>query len=877
MPQHFWKRTKYRIRRWTDRFLGGTHAHFGVLLPAQTGWISGSLRKLFFSGIRIDKAQTDILRHLPDDAVVVYVSKYESGFEQMFFHSRYTQESLPVPELAFEYPRFLWQPLGRLLRMVVARIDHLIQYKSLPSLYRSGYIEQELLAGRAASLFLIGRKVFYRRFVKAKPDPLRHLMEIQQRMAKPIFLVPQLMCFGTKPSHSVPSLVEVLFGPDQRPGFLRRWAILFRNPEKILVEISEPVNLIEFMALAENRQRSPEQQADALRRNLVARINSHRQSITGPVLKSRQELIEDILTSERVRTFMDEHAEKESVPRHQTHKKASDYLDEIAANYNIRTIQALYIFLRWVFNVMYDGVSVDQKGLQRLKSMSRRGPVIMIPNHKSHIDYLILSWVLHENNMPCPHIAAGKNLSFWPLGPIFRTSGAFFLRRSFKGQPLYARIFAEYIHKLLAEGFNIEFFIEGGRSRTGKMILPKLGLLSMIIDAYKKGACDDLIIAPIYIGYDRVLEETAYLKELEGGQKEAENFKQVIGARKFLKKRYGRIYLRFDEPISFKELLDNAGIDLETLSSVDEAALCRNLGYRTINAINRVSVVTPHAIVAGAFLNSSKKRVSREDLDFAMDTYMAYLNAQQVAMADTLVIDPNRAMEQALDAYIQRKFIECIHLGADKDPENMVYTAVETKRPNLEYYKNNAVAYFVPAAITALAILEKDAFQFSATDLTDTYGFIRVLFKYEFAYDVDHPPEHFVRKNIKAFINDAILMPHPTLPDTYNLTSVGFRKLKLFAGFLATYFESYLVVLSYFETEVKKKPSDAKDRLKKVESLGNRMYRKEEIERKEALSKVNYKNGMAFCANVGIQGPQEATKIAFYNDAIRKFLDSLAP
>lgn len=877
MPQHFWKRTKYRVRRWTDRFLDGTHAYFGVLLPAQTGWISGTIRRLFFSGIRIDKTQTDILRHLPGDAVVVYISKYKSGFEQMFFHSRYAQESLPVPELAFEYRRLLWQPLGRLLRMALAKIDHLIQYGSLPSLYRSGYIQRELLAGRAASLFLIGRKVFYQRFVKERPDPLLHLIEIQRRIDKPIYLVPQLMCFGTKPSHSVPSLVEVFFGPDQRPGFLRRWAILFRNPEKILVEISEPVNLLEFIAFPENHQRSPEQLADALRRSLVARINSHRQSITGPVLRSRQELIEDILTSERVRTFMGEHAKKEEIPRHQAHKQATDYLDEIAANYSIRTIRALYIFLRWVFNVMYDGVSIDQKGLQRLKSMSRRGPLIMIPNHKSHIDYLILSWVFHQNNMPCPHIAAGKNLSFWPLGPIFRTSGAFFLRRSFKGLPLYARIFAEYIHKLLAEGFNIEFFIEGGRSRTGKMILPKLGLLSMIINAYKNGACDDLIIAPIYIGYDRVLEETAYLKELEGGQKEAESFKQVIGARKFLKKRYGRIYLRFDEPFSFKEHLDNAGIDLETLSPVDEAALCRNLGYRAINAINRVSVVTPHAIVAGAFLNSNKKRVSREDLDFVMDTYLAYLTSQQVTMADTLVIDPGRAVEQALDAYVQRKFIERIHLGADKDPENIVYTAIEAKRPNLEYYKNNAVSYFVPAAITALAILKKDAFQFSATDLNDTYRFIRDLFKYEFAYDVDHPPEHFVRKNIKAFINDAILMPHPTLPDTYNITSTGFRKLKLFAGFLATYFESYLIVLSYFETEAKKKPAEAKDRLKKVESLANRMYRKEEVERKEALSKVNYKNGIAFCTNVGINGPQDAEKIAFYSEAIRKFLDSLAP
>ena len=551
--------------------------------------------------------------------------------------------------------------------------------------------------------------------------------------------------------------LDLFFGSEQHPGFLRRLAALFQHSEKILIEVSEPVNLKEFIARAETRPNGSEQLADTLRRSLVNRINSHRQSITGPVLKSRQELIEGILTHQRVREFMREHAGKEDLPLHQVRKQATEYLQEIAARYSLRVIRILDVFLKWVFNVMYDGVSVDQRGLQRLKSMSRRGPLIMIPSHKSHIDYLILSWVLHNNNMPCPHIAAGKNLSFWPLGPIFRGGGAFFLRRTFKGQPLYARIFAEYIHKLLAEGFNIEFFIEGGRSRTGKMILPKLGLLSIIIDAFKNGACDDLIFAPIYIGYDRVLEEGAYLKELEGGQKEAESFKQVIRARKFLKKRYGRIYIRFDDPISFRDLLASTHTDIHELGPVDEAALCRNLGYRVINAINRVSVVTPHAIVAGAFLNSSKKRISREDLEAVIRTYMNYLSSQQVDMADTIVIDPARAMEQALDAYVQRKFIEIIHLGTDKDPENVVYTALENKRPNLEYYKNNCVAYFVPAAITALAILRKDAFQFSTTDLTDTYRFIRDLFKYEFAYDVDRPPEYFVRKNIKAFITDSVL------------------------------------------------------------------------------------------------------------------------
>jgi glycerol-3-phosphate O-acyltransferase len=567
---------------------------------------------------------------------------------------------------------------------------------------------------------------------------------------------------------------------------------------------------------------------------------------------------------------MQEYAEQKGTPIYAVSKKAGEYLEEIAAKYNIGVIKLFSIGLNWLFNSIYDGVSLDIDGLNRLKTMSQKGPLILIPSHKSHIDYLILSYILWHNNMPCPLIAAGKNLSFWPLGPAFRSAGAFFIRRTFKGQLLYSNVFSAYIYKLLEEGFNLEFFIEGGRSRTGKMILPKLGLLSIIIDAYKKGACEDMIIAPVYIGYDRVLEESAYLHELEGGQKNPENIKQIIKVRRVLKKRYGRIYLRFHEPISFRSLLEQMDINLEALARSDEAALVRNLGHRVINSINTVSVVTPHAVAAAAFLNCSKKRISKENLDFTINTYLNYLLTLGAELADTLMLDPARAFEQTTEIYVQRKFIERVSLGKDEDPDSLVFTVTENKRPNLEYYKNNCIAYFVPAAYTALAILEKDAFQFSTADLHETYAFLQDFFKNEFAYDADHSAEFYVRKNLKIFIDDAILMPHPSIPDFYNLTSIGYRKLKLYTGFLTAYFESYLIVLNYFKT-TKKTSVALKDSLKKIESLGNRMYRNEEIERKEALSKVNYKNAVNFFISRGITGSGETDRIEYYAEALQKF------
>ncbi|MGD9014052.1 MAG: 1-acyl-sn-glycerol-3-phosphate acyltransferase, partial [Desulfobacterales bacterium] len=555
-------------------------------------------------------------------------------------------------------------------------------------------------------------------------------------------------------------------------------------------------------------------------------------------------------------------------------KKADGYIDEIAAGYNPAYIKFFSAIVGWILRSMFDGVAVNNNALGKVKRLALKGPLVLIPCHKSHIDYLILSYLLYHNNMPVPLVAAGKNLSFWPMGPLFRSGGAFFIRRSFRGAVLYSKVFAEYIHKLLQEGYNIEQFIEGGRSRTGKLLMPKLGLLSIILNAFKNGACEDMIIVPIYIGYDRVLEEKSYLQELEGGKKEPETLKGVIKARKFLARRYGKIYIQFSDPLSMNELLDNLGTPLNQMKPKEQNALCRNLGYRIINAINQSAVVTAYGLVASAILNCDRERFSYDQIMSIVETYIRHLDTQDAKLADTLILDQVHAVEQALDAFVQRKFIEPVSKDKSIPHHERNYLVNAAKRPSLEYYKNNCIAFFIPAAFTALSILEKDAFQFSAAELHADYRFLQNFFKFEFAYDLDQSPEFKVRKSIKAFIDDAILMPHQTIPDTYNVTSSGFRKLRLFSIFLKTYFESYWIVLSFLQNN-SKNSIKAKDRLKKILSNGNRMYKRHEIVLPEALSKVSFQNAVDYFASKGVKGSDDSEEIKFYAEAIQKSLKAL--
>ncbi|MGD8470834.1 MAG: 1-acyl-sn-glycerol-3-phosphate acyltransferase, partial [Desulfobacteraceae bacterium] len=814
------------------------------------------------------------LQQIEDDAIVVYATKFNSYFEYLLYYSRYQKNNLPYPQIGFDYQVYFWQPLSRLFKMVLAHIDYFIHNRRFPNPYKSGYIAQTLLEGKAGMLSLVSKKGFYRRFIKAKTDPIQYLIELQKSTEHPVYIIPQLLFFSKNPHRSIPTLADIVFGPEDNPGRIRRLFGLFKNPGKVFFEVSEPVNLKTYLQNESIRNQPIAYQSLVLRRNLLVQLNRHRQTITGPILKTRQELKESILTNRRFQEFMEKYAKSRNIPLHEVRKKADGYIEEIAAGYNPAYIKIFSVLVGWIIRTMFDGVTVNNNAVNQVKRLALKGPLILVPCHKSHIDYLILSYLLYHNNMPVPLVAAGKNLSFWPMGPLFRSGGAFFIRRTFRGAVLYSKVFAEYLYKLLEEGYNIEQFIEGGRSRTGKLLMPKLGLLSILLNAYKNGACKDMIIVPIYIGYDRVLEEKSYLQELEGGKKEPETLKGVLKARKFLKKRYGKIYIQFDDPISMNELTTKFGTPLAEMKPKAQNILCRNLGYRIINAINRSAVVTAYGLLAGAILNCGRDRFSYSQIISIVETYLNYLSTQEAKLADTLVIDHVRAIQQALDDFVQSKFIEPVSKEKDIAHSKRSYLLNASRRPSLEYYKNSCIAFFIPPAFTALAILEKDAFQFSASDLHANYRFLQNLFKFEFAYDIDKSPEFYVRKSIKAFIDDAVLMPHQTIPDTYNVTSSGFRKLRLYSIFLKTYFESYWIVLDFFQNN-SQNSLKAKDRLKKIETNGKLMHKRHEIDCPEALSKVSYKNAIDFFTSKGIKGSDNAEKIEFYAEAIQKSLKTL--
>ncbi|MFZ5564924.1 MAG: 1-acyl-sn-glycerol-3-phosphate acyltransferase [Thermodesulfobacteriota bacterium] len=867
------------ISQYTSRPLGGTHDHFFSFLPIKNGTLTRALGDLLFSKTAVSDAKTAQIQELAKTGIIVYVSKQKSKLEFLFCNTQYGRHNLPAPELAIGQRIVLLQSASRIFKAVMAQIDYFLQTLSFLTPYKTGYFQNELARGRTAFFSLFGTRTFYPKLMRSGTNPVQELIHTQKSITTPIIIVPEVLFFSKRPLKTKPGLLDFFFGGlTKRPGRLRRIFTLLSNPKSTFMEFCEPVNLKYFLEDPENINMREEYQALALRRLLILRINQLRQRVTGPVLKSREEIKESIMGSRRLQSFVEAMAAETGQPVRQVSREAYEFLDEIAANYSMNWIMTYDMVLTWMLKHIFDGMAIDHENLNRLKQVSEKAPMIFVPTHKSHLDYLVLSYVLYYNQIACPHIAAGKNLSFWPLGPIFRGGGAFFMRRTFKGQKLYSKVFFEYIYKILQEGFNIEFFLEGGRSRTGKMLSPKTGLLSIILDAYAQGACNDLIFVPVNIGYDRIIEEASYISESKGGEKKAENLPQLISARKSLKTRYGKVYVNFNEPLSIRDYLARTGTDLSALDGDTRREFIDTLSITLTKRIDNVTTVTPYGIVSCAILTCPRKRFTSDYLMSIIETYLSCLRSQNVKLADTITSNHAYAFNNAIESFVSRKLIE--HFEIDSDKENPLFVINEDKRPTMEYYKNTCICFFVPVAFTALAILELDAFRFKAADIRKTFAFLREFFWNEFILSNETPDETFIRDSIGAFCGEHMMSPREGEPDTYDLTPEGLKKLKLFAAFLAPYFESYLVVLDYLRLREAPKGEDGvpdeKEEIKQMLAHGKKMFKNSEIERLEAVSKLTLQNAYQFFMDQEIITGEDKTKADFYEDRIHTYLMLIA-
>jgi glycerol-3-phosphate O-acyltransferase len=584
--------------------------------------------------------------------------------------------------------------------------------------------------------------------------------------------------------------------------------------------------------------------ATEVRKILIESIDSQKRVILGPIMKSRQQHKEIVLMDRRINEKIENAAASSKKKLRYVRKTAEAFFDEIAADYNSTYIEAFQLGLSLLWKKMFEGIEVDEASLAKVREWARRGPLIFVPSHKSHVDYLVLNYVLLNHYVHIPRIAAGRNLAFWPMGYIFKKTGAFFIRRSFR-QALYVEVFNRYIKVLLEEGHPIEFFIEGGRSRNGKLVLPKTGFLSILLQAHAEGACKDLIFVPASIAYDRILEEKAYIKEIEGGTKERESLKQIIGARKFLKRRYGKIYLRFNEPFSLNAYLEK--------SNVSPRLVEHKLAFHLVESINQVTPVTPLSLIATAILGYHRRGFLYEDLADTSNTLLRLLRKHGAPIVSSLDDLPS-AVQETLTLLINWKVVDSLE-GEDGNEETF-YFVEDEKKIELEYYKNCIVHYFLHHALVAASLLTgKDELKTHDSVFSD-YEFMSDLLRNEFIFNEETDVHAIIATVINDFVTAGYLLESPG-DRGFKMTRHGFDELPIWANLIKTFLESYWIAVKSM-TQQKNMGLRKEELLKKMNYLGRRYYKLGVVDHIGALSRLNFTNALSLITREVSRGSSDS-------------------
>ena len=794
-----------------------------------------------FQKIKFDETIVNDLKQMHREGSVVYAIKYRGHLDYLLYHYRFRKSRLPYPKMAFDLNMYLYLPLSQLIRVLKFYLTFFFKNGRLPSPFKTGFFKDAIQQGTASLLCLVDPKVFERHFIYEEKDHLHFLLSIQKEMERPIYIIPQLILYKKTPEKDHSNLLDVFFGFKEKPGVIRKIVLFFRHHRHAFIDFARPLNLKAYLE-GQPPERPMEKMATEVRNMLIESIDRQKRVILGPVMKSRQLLKERVLKDPGIITTIEHLSGGNAKKVKQLRKTADENFDEIAADYNIAYVQFFHIALNWLWKKIFEGIDVDLENLAIVRESARKGPVIYIPSHKSHIDYLVLNYVLYEHHMHIPRIAAGKNLAFWPMGHIFRKSGAFFIRRTFKGARLYAKVFTRYIKALLEEGHPLEFFIEGGRSRSGKLILPKIGFLSILLEAYKEGYCDDLVFVPASISYDRIMEEKSYLKELGGSEKKKESLKQVLKARRLLKIRYGKIYVQFAKPLSLTEYIQK-NEDLEEDSN-------RQLAFHLIKSVNRVTIVTPLALIASAILTKHRRGFHMNELTDTAQLLLKFLKTYDAPTATTLN-HCERTVEETLALLINRKVVNVLE---DVEGEEIFYYVDEDKKQELEYYKNSIIHCFISHAFVAVSLLTGTEETKTEKTILEDYIFLKKIFKNEFVYDDGNDINEKGKIAIDYFLDSAFIIQGNNNRE-YKLTRLGFDKLPIWGALAKTFIESYWIATrSFIQRENKSRKKG--DLLKNMNYLGLRFHKMGLIDHLEAVSRISFSNAIGFINEEILRNPE---------------------
>ena len=528
-------------------------------------------------------------------------------------------------------------------------------------------------------------------------------------------LVPVAVFLGRAPLKEQ-SLWRLVFTEDWvLLGRFRKILNVLFNGRNTVVYFGEPVVLREAIG-----DLPPQRGVRRLLRSLRAEFRSQRASTIGPDLSHRRTMVTHILRTQAVRQAVRSEMQTRRArlvaargrARSRLQKRAGrravlltarKYAVEIAANYSQTFVTIMSAVLGRVWNRLYDGVEFEH--VAKLHEVGDDAEIIYVPCHRSHMDYLLLSYAIYRKGFAVPHIAAGVNLNLPVIGHFLRKGGAFFLRRRFKGQVLYTAVFTRYLAFMMARGHPLEYFIEGGRSRTGRLLAPRTGMLSMTVRSYLREPKRPVVFMPVYFGYERIVEGRTYIGELSGKPKEKESVLGVIKSLSVLRSKFGTVHVNVGEPIVLDEILARYNPRWRDVPSplfedappgwVGEAI--GDLALRIASGINAAAAVTPINLISMAVLATPRQALGEGDLARQVKLYQRLL--RDAPYGSLVTVTPKSGAEMT-------RYAESMGLlERQSHPMGDIMRMTAENAVLATYYRNNILHLFAMPSLLACCFI----------------------------------------------------------------------------------------------------------------------------------------------------------------------------
>ncbi|PKG55665.1 glycerol-3-phosphate 1-O-acyltransferase [Shewanella sp. Choline-02u-19] len=596
-----------------------------------------------------------------------------------------------------------------------------------------------------------------------------------------IQLVPVSLYWGRTPGKEDDTMRAAVL-ERQNPTWLRKCLMILFLGRHNFVQFSNAVSL-RYMA---DEHGTDKRIAQKLAR--VARVHFQRQRkvMTGPQLPKRQALFHALLKSESITRAIKEEATNKKISESEARAKAMEYLDEVAADYSDSLVRITERFLTWLWNKLYKGINI--KGAEQVRQLHHDGhEIVYVPCHRSHMDYLLLSYILYYQGMVPPHIAAGINLNFWPAGPMFRRGGAFFIRRSFRGNKLYTAVFREYLDQLFTKGYPVEYFTEGGRSRTGRLLAPKTGMIAMTLNSVLRGVERPVTLVPVYLGYDHVMEVATYHKELSGKKKKKESVWQVFGAIRKLGN-FGQGYVNFGKPITLHNFLnDEVPTWREDIVQDPEqkqpwfTPAVNKLAREVMTNINDAAAVSAVTLTSLVLLASEQNALERSQLEKQLDLYLTLLKELPYTEYTSV---PEGSGKDLVSHGLELKKIKI-----ESDSLGDIISIDDSIAITMTYYRNNIIHLMVVPSLIAACLLRKE--QCTRDDVLSFVSDFYPLLKAELFMGIEDPAA-YTHRILDIFVAQGLVAEngHFTVADN------KVNKLLLLSGTIDETMQRYAILFN---------------------------------------------------------------------------------